>query len=227
MTDLGRVLVMSGCIAVAGCDGGTTPPLDDTGVREDAPGLDAVGPAADAPGSSDTGATVDALSVDDAFSIDDAFSSGSDDAFSPDDTGPSPDSAASCPAGVECGGYAAALAAAPRGSTSLDNCVVQLHQTDCCGAMAAYGVNHAARTTLCPAEASCVATYPAMPGCSDTQITTDSGEVTNDMSDVRLRLVDPTPCSFDPGIMCYRCETFVCTRGTCRSEPGIAGGCGP
>jgi hypothetical protein len=138
-----------------------------------------------------------------------------------------PDGGLMCAAGVECTNYQAALAAAPNGATSIDNCVVQLHQSDCCGAMDANGVNHAARTTLCPAEASCVAMYPTPPGCTDNTITTDTGETTMVMDDVRLRIVDPTPCTFDPTVTCYTCETFVCTTGSCRSAPGIAGGCGP
>lgn len=142
-----------------------------------------------------------------------------------DDAGGGDDGGGSC-AGVECADYAAALSASPRGATSLANCVVQLHQLDCCGAMAAYGVNHAARDTLCPAEDACVATYPTEPGCGDATLTTDTGETTADMSEVRLRIVDPTPCSFDPSATCYTCETFVCTTGSCRSAPGIAGGCG-
>lgn len=117
-------------------------------------------------------------------------------------------------AGIECTGFAAVLAAAPRGATSLDNCVIQLHQTDCCGATAAYGINHGARTTLCPAEATCVAGYPD-PVCTNDTITTDTGETTTVADDVRLRLTAG-------GI----CETFVCTTGSCRSAPGIAGGCG-
>ena len=117
-------------------------------------------------------------------------------------------------AGIECADYAATLATQPRGASSLDNCVIQLHQADCCGATDAYGINHAARTALCAAEATCVAGYPD-PICSDTSVTTDTGETTMNRDDVRVRLV--------AGI----CETFVCTTGACRSAPGIAGGCSP
>lgn len=138
-----------------------------------------------------------------------------------------PDGGLMCSAGVECTNYAAAYDAAPHGATSIDNCVVQLHRSDCCGAMDANGVNHAARDTLCPAEAACVAMYPTPAGCTDDTITTDTGETTTNMGDVRLRIVDATPCSFDPSVTCYTCETFVCTTGTCRTAPGIAGGCGP
>jgi hypothetical protein len=140
-----------------------------------------------------------------------------------------PDGALMCSAGIECTNYEAALAAAPRDASgdtqaaALANCVIQMHRADCCGAMHANGINHGARTTLCPAEASCVAMYPASPGCSSDTITTDTGETTTVMANVRLRAVRPTACATGT---CYTCETFVCTSDPCRSAPGIAGGCG-
>lgn len=141
-----------------------------------------------------------------------------------------PDGALMCAAGIECTNYAAELAAAPRdaaGDTpaaALANCVVQLHQSDCCGATDANGINHGARTTLCPAEASCRSQYPTPAGCSDNTITTDTGETTTVMGNVRLRVVNARSCMFGT---CYTCETFVCTSDPCRTAPGIAGGCGP
>ena len=67
--------------------------------------------------------------------------------------------------------------------------------------------------------------YPPA-SCMDNTITTDTGETTTRLQDVRLRLVDPTPCGFDPSVTCYTCETFVCTMDSCRSAPGVNGGCG-
>jgi len=140
-----------------------------------------------------------------------------------------PDGGLMCAAGIECTNYEAALAAAPRDASgdtqaaALANCVIQMHRADCCGAMHANGINHGARTTLCPAEASCDAMYPTSPGCSSTTITTDTGETTTVMANVRLRAVRPTACASGT---CYTCETFVCTSDPCRSAPGIAGGCG-
>jgi hypothetical protein len=96
--------------------------------------------------------------------------------------------------------------------------VIQLHQSDCCGAGRAYGFNHAARTQLCTAESACTMTYPSSPGCTSMTITTDTGETTTDASQVRLRVVNPTSCSFGT---CYTCETFVCKGGGCASAPGI------
>jgi hypothetical protein len=134
---------------------------------------------------------------------------------------------------MECSGWAAALSAASSlngaaGSTAaqaLSNCVIQLHQSDCCGARRAYGFNHAARTQLCTAESACTATYPTSPGCTNATITTDTGETTTDPSQVRLRVVNPMSCTYGT---CYTCETFVCTGGSCTSAPGImTTQCGP
>jgi hypothetical protein len=136
-----------------------------------------------------------------------------------DSSTPGADGAAKC-AGVECTDYAAALAAAPRDATAIDNCVIQMHRADCCGAMRAYGVNHGARTTLCPAETACVATYPVSANCTSSAITTDTGDTTDLMANLKLR------CTPKQGGATCTCETFVCTNDTCRASPGIEGGCG-
>jgi hypothetical protein len=147
------------------------------------------------------------------------------DTGAPADAGTPPDGGPAC-AGTECSGWASAVSAASslRGAAgssadqALSNCVIQLHQSDCCGARRAYGFNHAARTQLCTAESACTMTYPASPGCTNTTITTDTGETTTDPSQVRLRVVNPMSCSFGT---CYTCETFVCAGGACMSAPGI------
>jgi hypothetical protein len=172
-------------------------------------------------GTGDSGSTTDAARADTGTGDTDSGTGDTDSGTTDTDSGTGDtdsgttdvDANIAC-VGVECTGYAAALEAAPRGATSLDNCVVQLHQTDCCGATAAYGINHAARTALCTAEATCVASYPD-PVCSDDTITTDTGDTTTNVDNVRLRLVD--------GV----CQTFVCESGPCRSEPGVEGGCAP
>ncbi len=137
------------------------------------------------------------------------------DSATPADGGEQSDGAAMCMPGVECADWMAAIDAAPRGADGIDNCAIHLHQADCCGARRAYGINHGARTTLCPAEDDCVAMYPAEPGCTDDAITTDTGETTTTLDEVKLRWVDGT------------CETFVCTTPACQSDPGVVGGCGP
>ncbi len=171
---------------------------EDTGTNDSAVTQDAE--------ASDTGTTADTGAAD----------TGASDAADSSDTseGAKADAAAACLADGECGTWAAALAGAPRDADGIGNCAIQLHQADCCGAVRAYGINHGARTTLCPAEATCVATYPASPGCTDSTITTDTEETTSDMNEVKLRWVEGT------------CETFVCTTAGCMDAPGIEGGCG-
>jgi hypothetical protein len=147
------------------------------------------------------------------------------DAGMPSDTGASLESGPSC-AGTECTSWASALSAAStlRGASgttadqALANCVVHVHRSECCGAQRAYGFNHAARTQLCTAESACTAMYPASPGCTSTLITTDSGEMTTNVSQVRLRVVNPTACTYGT---CYTCQTFVCAAATCMTAPGI------
>ena len=211
MTSLHRSLLLCLGLSVGaiGCGDGTTGGAVDSGnggtdtgvVRDTGPAGD-TGPTVDTGPLADTGTTGD-----------DSGTTGDDSGTTGDDSGTTDvDSAVSC-AGIECTGYAAVLEASPRDADSLANCVIQLHQSDCCGATAAYGINHGARTALCAAEDTCTASYPD-PICSDDTITTDSGESTTVMGNVRLRIVDGT------------CETFVCTSDPCRSAPGIAGGCG-
>jgi hypothetical protein len=132
--------------------------------------------------------------------------------------------ACGCAAGQECSGWSSALSAASSlrvapGATpdqALANCVIQLHQSDCCGAKIAYGFNHAALTQLCTAESACK--YYSPPGCANTTITTDTSEMTTDASQVRVRVVNPTACAYGT---CYTCETFVCTSASCMTGPGI------
>lgn len=224
-----RVLLASamGLFVVSGCGDSATPPALDGGSADggSADGGSADGGALDG-GGTDDGGVLDGGGADGGSA--DGGVLDSDAAISDPDGGITDlDAALTCAAGVECTNYAAVLAAAPRGATDLANCVVQLHQSDCCGATDANGINHGARTTLCPAEASCVAMYTTPAGCADATITTDTGETTTVAADVRLRIVAPAPCGFDPSVTCYTCETFVCTTGPCRSAPGIAGGCGP
>jgi len=246
--------VLSLLALVTGCTSNTTPGNDDAGSgggdsgrgadtcsgRDSGAGAD-VGSGTDAGAGVDSGTVVDGGAGVDAGSGTDAggdggtpgadagVDSGVSDAGS--DAGPLlPDGALMCSPGVECTNYGAALAASARGAAggtpdaALANCVIQMHQADCCGAMHANGINHGSRTTLCPAECMCEAMYPRPAGCSSTTITTYTGETTTTMSEVRLRVVNPMSCSFGT---CYTCETFVCRDASCASAPGIAGGCGP
>jgi len=73
--------------------------------------------------------------------------------------------------GVECAGFPASFV---RGCTVDDNCVGEVHQTDCCGARSVLGMNHSEVSTFCTAEATCRASYPTS-SCSSTAIMTDTG----------------------------------------------------
>ncbi len=214
-------------LSLAACGGGTNTNTDSgrDGTSADGTGTDVTSTDSTTGNdvtASDTAAD-DVTSGNDGSTTTDVVAT---DSTTSSDTGSGTDGSAACTAGVECSNYAAVLATQPRGATSLANCVVQLHQSDCCGATRAYGINHGARTELCPAETACVASYPSPASCTDNTITTDTGETTTMMSNVKIRIVNPAPCGFDPSMTCYTCETFVCTNNSCRSAPGIAGGCG-
>jgi hypothetical protein len=227
---LGAVLLTGGL--VLGCGGGTTSTSDGGGVDtgsggSDGGGADTGGGGADTGTGSDGGTDVDTgTGGSDAGTGVDAASDV--DAATMADTGPTtfPDGAIMCRAGVECVGWSDALAAAASlngaaGGTAdaaLANCVIQTHQSDCCGARHAYGFNHAARMQLCTAESACTMQYPTPAGCTSTAITTDTGETTMDPAAVRLRVVNPTSCMFGT---CYTCQTFVCTDPSCMTAPGI------
>jgi hypothetical protein len=226
-------LALGSCVIVlalaSACSNTTTPPGDsgnggldtgagnvDTGV---APNDTGVAPNDTGVAPPDTGGVV----VDDS-----GIDGGSATADAGSDSGPTtfPDGAIMCRAGIECTNWSAAIAAAPRDASNttmagaVANCVVQVHRSDCCGAMRAYGVNHGGRTALCTAETMCRAMYPATPGCSSDVITVDGGGTTTNMSLVRVRGVPTTPCSAGA---CVRCETIICdpTDATCLSLEGI------
>lgn len=212
------VLSLSTCVlalAVTGCPGSTTTPGNDaggTGVDSGGGGMDTGVPNDASTSSTDTGA-------DAGGAADDAGS----------DIGPTtfPDGAIMCLPGVECTNWAAAIGAAPRNASdstmalAVTHCVVQLHRSDCCGNMTAYGVNHGARTDLCTAETTCTAMYPTPAGCTGNTITVDTGDTTTDMSLVRVRGLPSTSCS---GGVCVDCQTVVCdpADATCLSLEGIS-----
>jgi hypothetical protein len=211
MTKTKLPFVVSTLLLLAGCGGGNSTNTD---------------------GGADTGTVMDSTMMGDANPSDGDAASNPDTAPTDSATGGDTNTDTSVPpdgpacAGMDCGSWAAALSAASSlrgaaGSTpdqALMNCVIQTHQSDCCGARHAYGFNHAARTQLCTAETACTMNYPASPGCTSTSVTTDTGETTTNPSQVRLRVVNPMPCTFGT---CYTCETFVCTNSSCMSAPGI------
>ncbi len=127
-----------------------------------------------------------------------------------------PEGAVTCGPGAECTGFP--TSGFPRDATAVSNCAGMSHRTDCCGALRVFGINHGSRTTLCPAETTCRAQYPA-PSCTSNTITTDTGETTTTLDQVRVRCTDPN------GGTCT-CQTFVCTTDACRASSVAVGSCG-
>ena len=76
-----------------------------------------------------------------------------------------------------------------RGCGSDENCSFSLHQSDCCGNVAALGFNHGEKTRFDAAETAYRAACPAACGCPAGPIMTDSGTTTFDKSKVGVRCV--------------------------------------
>ena len=92
-----------------------------------------------------------------------------------------------------------------RGCGADENCVVGVHQSDCCGNTVAIGMNHAERDRFDAAEAPCRASYPGC-GCPSGPTTTDSGETTLDPSAIQVACV--------PDGASMTCMTYVTERPT-------------
>jgi hypothetical protein len=65
------------------------------------------------------------------------------------------------------------------------DCVIGIHQTDCCGDTAAIGMNRTERTKFDTAEPACSASYPRC-GCPQGPTRTDSGETAFDTSTIHV-----------------------------------------
>jgi hypothetical protein len=115
----------------------------------------------------------------------------------PTDTGTPIDAAAVC----------SFIDSVDRSCTSDTDCVVRLHQTDCCGNSVMVGVNQSAAAQFAVDESACMASYPGC-GCPAMLPTTDSGETVTDTSMVQAGCI-----SRGPGSVCL---TYV----TMRPPPG-------
>ncbi len=126
--------------------------------------------------------------------------------------------AAACAPGVSCQGFPTSGYATA--GTTVDNCAGMTHQTDCCGARKVFGINHGERAKLCIAEAVvCVPQYMQNASCSDTAITTDTGETSTRIDRVRVRC--------NPAVLgSCECQTFVCNSEVCRDSSRPIGSCG-
>jgi hypothetical protein len=127
--------------------------------------------------------------------------------------------------GIECAGFPTSFVT---GCTFDDNCVGEMHEVDCCGAMHVIGMNHSESTKFCAAEyggtaaAGCRTEYPSPSGCSSDVITADDGATTTDPTKVAVHCVLSSTSS-------GTCKTFVCgtTGGTPCPTSRRIGTCGP
>ena len=94
-----------------------------------------------------------------------------------------------------------------RTCTTDADCLVRLHQTDCCGSSAMIGIATSALGTYNAGEPACMASYPGC-GCPAQLPTTDSGETVTDTSAVLAACVSRGPRNV--------CLTYV----TMRPLPG-------
>lgn len=90
-----------------------------------------------------------------------------------------------------------------RGCGDDTNCVVGVHQTDCCGNTVAIGMNHSERDRFDALEPICRASYPGC-GCPNGPTTTDTGETAFDPATIQAACV-----IVGTGRMC---RTYVTTR---------------
>lgn len=93
--------------------------------------------------------------------------------------------------------------------TADEDCAVGVHQTDCCGNMAALGMRRGERPAFDAAEAICRPMYPGC-GCPTRGVLADDGQWSQDRGALRVR------CTAG------RCVTAVAAAPTC---PGVT--CGP
>ncbi len=83
------------------------------------------------------------------------------------------------------------------------DCLVRLHQTDCCGSSVMIGIATSALAAYNASEPACMASYPAC-GCPAMLPLTDSGETVTDTSAVLAACVSRGPRNV--------CLTYVTVR---------------
>jgi len=67
-----------------------------------------------------------------------------------------------------------------------DDCILVLHQLDCCGSQQAVGIRASGMTAFARAEADCVMRFPGC-GCPAGPTRADDGMMTTDMMRLRVR----------------------------------------
>jgi hypothetical protein len=76
------------------------------------------------------------------------------------------------------------------------DCVVALHQVNCCGTLTAIGINAAEASAFAAAEMTCQMQYPGC-GCASTPTTTEDGKMSMDDTQIQV------------GCMNGQCSTFL------------------
>jgi len=229
-----RSLGFLACIAFIACGGSSNvdTSVDDTGTTSDdtSSGGDSNGGDSTSNGDTrgsdapkDTTSGGDTTATDTTATDTTATDTTTSDTTSGETTSDTPTETATC-AGVECAGFPTTFV---DGCVFDDNCVGEMHQVDCCGAMRVIGMNHSAALTFCTAEnggvgsTGCRASYPKPAPCSSSEIKADDGATTTDPTKVAVHCVAGSTGSF--------CKTFVCgTAGGPACPPfRRIGACGP
>ncbi len=68
------------------------------------------------------------------------------------------------------------------------DCVIALHQINCCGTLDALGIASAEKAAFDEAEATCESQYPAC-GCAQGPTTTDEGSTATDLAAISVQCI--------------------------------------
>ena len=97
---------------------------------------------------------------------------------------------------VMCGGDPQAFPEFSKQCATVDDCALVIHQTDCCGNMAALGLDKAEVPAFDAAEAICASQYPGC-GCPSMGIVAEDGVLVSDAAAIHLACVD------------NQCQTYI------------------
>jgi hypothetical protein len=132
------------------------------------------------------------------------LSCGSDDDGGGGNSGGTSGASGSSGAGGASGGGAVQCEASPpsfpafdKSCTDAPDCVVALHQTDCCGNVMALGLSSAEKAAFGAAEQTCRSQYPGC-GCPAGPISTEEGQTTTDASAVDVKCRGGVCTTFAP-----------------------------
>jgi hypothetical protein len=122
----------------------------------------------------------------------------SSDSGTSDAGGPSPDGGLGLEGGVgSCQGDAGIFDNIIKACSISAGCIVVMHQIDCCGSMAAVGINHASHDTFAADEMQWVATCPAC-RCVARPTIAEDGKTTTDAGAIKVECVNNVCRSYVP-----------------------------